>query len=70
LVSRKRKKLRKLKKGEAAKHRLRNLMAKNTKTKKINNKVTDKEEISKDEKTPLKRYEKLRKMEFIQVASA
>jgi hypothetical protein len=46
LVSLKRKKLRKLKKGEAEKHRLRNLMAKITKTKKINNKVTDKEEIS------------------------
>jgi len=35
-VSLKRKKLRKLNKGEGEKHRLRNLTAKNTKTKKIN----------------------------------
>jgi len=46
LVSLKRKKLRKLMKGEVEKHRLRNLIAIITKTKKINNKVTEKEEIS------------------------
>jgi len=38
------KEVRKNKKGEARKHRLRNLMAKNTKTKKEISKVTDKEE--------------------------
>lgn len=44
-------------------------MAKNTKIKKEISKVGDKEEIYNDEQTPLKRYEELRKMEFIQVAS-
>jgi len=38
------KEVRKNKKGEARKHRLRNLMVKNTKTKKEISKVTDKEE--------------------------